>query len=313
MGDERGQASIEWVALTMVLVLALGALLSAIPVVDGRSLGGTLAHHFVCAVKNGCADGDDGLVRAYGPRDAELVRRHLQGLVFEPGERQLPVDWRTCRAVECAIAPDDRDLDVHRTGAGLPATVFTRLLRRGDRRYIEYWFYYPDSNTTWAGSDKIWKHTPIGEVGRLVVGSDRYPGWHADDWEGAIVRVEADGRAAVRVTSHGHWQWCKRGLCAGRWGPVTGWTRVSRGSHAGHVPAYVESVVPLGRRPASGQGYRHRALLPGAGLRERTTSADGIRLVPLEGMNKDAYRRLDPGISPPWEKDAYANPESSGS
>jgi hypothetical protein len=291
MGDERGQASIEWVALTMVLALALGGLLSAIPVVDGRSLGGTLAHRFVCAVEGGCADGGDGLARAYGSRDAELVRRHLQGLVFEPGERQLPVDWRACRAVECAIAPDDRDLDVHRTAAGMPATVFTRLLRRGDRRYVEYWFYYPDSNTTWAGSDKIWKHTPIGEIGRLVTGSDRYPGWHADDWEGAIVRVEADGRAAVRVTSHGHWQWCKRGACAGRWGPVTGWTRVSRGSHAGHVPGK----------------------LPGAELRERTTSADGIRLVPLETMTKDAYRRLDPGISPPWEKDAYADPESSGS
>lgn len=313
MGDERGQASIEWVALTMVLALAFGGLLAAIPSVDGRSLGGVIAHRFVCAVKGGCVDGYDGLVRAYGSRDAELVRRHLQGLVFEPGERQLPVDWRACRAVECALAPEDRDLDVHRTGAGLPATVFTRLMRRGDRRYIQYWFYYPDSNTTWAGSDKIWKHSPIGEIGRLVTGSNRYPGWHADDWEGAIVRVEADGRAAVRVTSHGHWQWCKQGVCAGRWGPATGWTRVSRGSHAGHVPADVELVVPLGRRPARGQHYRYRALLPGAGLRERTTSAEGIRLVPLEGMAKDAYQRLDPGISPPWEKDAYANPEGSGS
>jgi hypothetical protein len=146
-----------------------------------------------------------------------------------------------------------------------------------------------------------------------VTGSDRYPGWHADDWEGAMVRVEADGRAAVRVTSHGSWQWCKQGHCAGRWGPPTGWARVSRGSHAGHVPVDVEPVTPIGRRPARGQRYRHRALLPGAGLHERTTSPDGIRLVPLEGMAKDAYRRLDPGISPPWDKEVYANPESSGS
>ena len=298
MGDERGQASIEWVALTMVLALALGAVLAAIPAVDGRSLGGALAHRLACAVKGDCANRDEGLVSAYGARDAALVREHLQGLVFEPGERQIPVDWRACRAVECATAPDDRDLDVHRSTVGLPATVFTRLLRRGDRRYIQYWFYYPDSNTTWAGSDKIWKHTPVGEIGRLVTGSGDYPGWHADDWEGATVRVEADGRAAVRVTSHGHWQWCKQGRCAGRWGPATGWTRVSRGSHAGHVPA---------------DGYRERPLLPGADLRERTTTADGIRLVPLESMGKERYRRLDPGISPPWEKDAYANPESSGS
>jgi hypothetical protein len=313
MTDERGQASVEWVALVMALALALGGLLAALPDVDGRSLGGALTHRFVCAVKGGCDDGDDALADAYGASDAQLVRRYLQGLVFEPGERQIPVDWRDCRAVRCALAPDDRDLDVHSSEAGLPATVFTRLLRRGDRRYIQYWFYYPDSNTTWAASDKIWKHTPVGDIGRLVTGSDGYPGWHADDWEGATVRVESDGRAAVRVTSHGHWQWCKQGHCADRWGPTTGWTRVSRGSHAGHVPAEVESSALRTLRPRRGQRLRHRAQLPGVDLRERTVTAEGIRLVPLEGIERKAYRRLDPEISPPWDKDAYANPESSES
>jgi len=312
MGSERGQASVEWVALMLVLALVLGGLLATARVVDGRSLGGALAHRLVCAVKGGCDDGDADLQGVYGARDADLVRRHLQGLVFEPGERQLPVDWRACRAVECAVGPDDRDADVHRSDAGLPVTVFTRLLRRGDRRYIQYWFYYPDSNTTWAGSDKIWERTPIGRLAQLVTGSDRYPGFHEDDWEGATVRVEADGRAAVRVTSHGHWQWCKHGRCADRWGPATGWTRVSRGSHAGHVPA--EPLAPgPGRRLGRGERVRYRPRLPGQGLRERTTSPEGIRLVPLEGIDKRRYRRLDPGISPPWEKDAYANPNSSGS
>lgn len=288
MRGQRGQASVEWIALVAVLTLAVGGLLTAIPAVDGRSLGGALAHRLTCAVKGAC---EDELRRAYGVADAELVRRHLQGLVFEPGERQVPVDWRSCRTVACAVAPDDRDLDVHRTVTGLPVTVFTRLSRSGDRRYIQYWFYYPDSNTTWAGSDRVWKHSTLGRIGQLVSGSERYPGFHEDDWEGAMVRVEPDGRAAVRVTSHGHWQWCKRG-CAGQWGPTTGWTRVSRGSHSGHVPTDGE---------------------PGHGLRERTSTADGIRLIPLEGIDRDRYRRLDPGISPPWEKDAYANPEAPSS
>ncbi len=278
----------EWIGLVAVMMLVAGGLLAAIPAVDGRSLGGALAHRLTCTVKGGC---ENMLRGAYGAADAELVRRHLQGLVFEPGERQVPVDWRDCRAVECALAPDDRELDVHRSEAGLPVTVFTRLSRHGGRRYIQYWFYYPDSNTTWAGSDRIWNHSPAGQLARVVTGSKRYPGFHPDDWEGAVVRVEADGRAAVRVTSHGHWQWCKRG-CAGEWGPATGWTRVSRGSHAGHVPTDGE---------------------PGNGLRERTSTAEGIRLVPLEGIDKDGYRRLDPGISPPWEKDAYANPETPSS
>lgn len=292
MRDECGQATIEWVALVAVVALVLAGLLATVGPVDGRSLGTALTHRLVCAVRGAaCDDGDADLRRVYGARDAALVRRHLQGLVFEPGERQLPVDWRACRTVACAVAPDDRDLDVHRTATGLPVTVFTRLLRRGERRYIQYWFYYPDSNTTWAGSDKIWEQTPVGDVGRLVTGSARYPGFHRDDWEGAAIRVEADGRAAVRVTSHGHWQSCKQRRCAGRWGPATGWTRVSRGSHAGHVPTE----------------------LPGHGLRERTAGADGIRLVPLEGIDRRGYERLDPDISPPWEKDAYANPDSPDS
>lgn len=290
MREQRGQASVEWIGLVVLVMLLTGGLLATLPAVDGRSLGGALAHRLTCSIKGSCADRE--LRSAYGAADADLVRRHLQGLVFEPGERQIPIDWRSCRAVECALVADDRDLDAHRSEFGQQATVFTRLSRRGDRRYIQYWFYYPDSNTKWANSDRIWKYTPPGQIGRLVTGSDRYPGFHRDDWEGAIVRVEADGRAAIRVTSHGHWQWCKQRRCSGRWGPTTGWTRVSSGSHAGHV---------------STDGR------PGAGLRERTATAEGIRLIPLEGIDRDRYHRLDPGISPPWEKDAYANPEVPGS
>ena len=274
--------------------------------VDGRSFGAALAHRLACAVKGGCDDGDGDLRRIYGDRDAELVRHHLQGLVFEPGERQLPVDWRTCRKVDCAVAPDDRDLDVHRSDAGLPATVFTRVLRRGERRYIQYWFYYPDSNSAWArvGQDLE------AHAGRAARPSgDRrgsLPGLSRGRLGGRDGACRRDGRTAVRVTSHGHWQWCKHRRCAGRWGPATGWTRVSRGSHAGHVPAELEG-------PGRDKRVGYRPRLPGRDLRERTVSPDGIRLVPLEGIEKGRYRRLDPGISPPWQKDAYANPDSSGS
>ncbi len=92
-----------------------------------------------------------------GRSDAELVRRYAPGVVYEPGERQLPVDYRRCRAVACARAPDDRDLDAHRTDAGGRATLFTRVVRAGGRTYIQYWFYYPDSNSAVLGSDKAWR------------------------------------------------------------------------------------------------------------------------------------------------------------
>jgi hypothetical protein len=289
MVSQRGQATIEWVGLILIACVVLGGLTAAAVTVDGRALGGFLAHRLTCAARGGCDDGDAALARAYGARDAALVRRHAPSLVFEPGERQLPVDWRRCRSVDCASTSDDRDLDAHRTDAGMRATVFTRVQRRGGRRYIQYWTYYPDSNTTFAGSDRIWKLAgTLGRLsGKLPNGLPPYPGYHRDDWEATAVRLDRQGRAAVRVTSHGHWRWCKQRDCEGVWGRPTGWTRVSRGSHAGHVPPRRE--------------------------RERTATAEGIRLIPLEGTDRRSYRRIDPDIAPPWQKDAYGNPESPDS
>lgn len=292
MFDERGQAAIEWVALVCVTTLLLSGALMLSRSADARSLGGFLAHEIVCLARSGCSDGDDALRRAYGSRDAELTRSHLPGLVFESGERQLPVDWRRCRAVSCATVAGDSGSDVHRSAAGERATVFTRVQHRDGRTYIQYWTYYPDSNTTFAGSDRLWARSPLAQtVGLLLRGTARYPGFHRDDWEGIAVRLSRDGRAAVRVTSHGHWQWCKQRLCRGLWGPVTGWTRVSRGSHAGHVP----DRSPMARSS------------------ERTATAEGVRLVPIEGIDRRGYRRLDPAIAPPWLKEAYGNPESPDS
>jgi hypothetical protein len=139
--DERGQATVEWAGTLLIVSLALGALAAVAPPVDGRPLGGFLAHRLLCAVKGGCDDGDAALAAAYGARDAALVREHAPNLVYEPGEKQLPVDYRRCRGPRCAEAPDDPDLDAHRTVRGEQATVFTRVLRRDRRTYIQYWLY----------------------------------------------------------------------------------------------------------------------------------------------------------------------------
>jgi hypothetical protein len=143
MRRERGQATAEWAGILLLVSLALGALVSVGLRVDGRSFGGFLAHRIACAVKGSCRDGDRALARAYGKRDAALVREHAPNLVYEPGERLLPVDYRRCRRPDCAEAPDDRDLDAHRSDDGERATVFTRVIRRDGRAYIQYWLYYP--------------------------------------------------------------------------------------------------------------------------------------------------------------------------
>ncbi len=187
----------EWVG-TMLLVALMGtASLAVAPMVDGRSFGGFLTHRIVCAVRSGgCHDGDAALMASYGARTASLVREHAPGLVYEPGERELPVDYRRCRDPECADTPDDPDLDAHRSAAGARSTVFTRVVRRGGRTYIQYWFYYPDSNSTWAGSDRIWKSSALLKAaGWILRGTTAYPGFHWDDWEGYQVRIDADGRA----------------------------------------------------------------------------------------------------------------------
>jgi len=316
MHSERGQATIEWVGLVCLAAVALGALALVVPVVDGRSFGGFLSHRFVCAVR-GAACADRALVRAYGRSDAALVRRYAPGVAYEPGERQLPVDYRRCRAVACARAPDDRDVDVHRTDTSGRATLFTRVVRAGARTYIQYWFYYPDSNSAVLGSDKAWRRAfaALPRRGLLAMRPPRYPGYHRDDWEGHQVRIDRDGTVAVRSTSHGHHQWCKQAECRGRWGPRTGWTRVSRGSHAGHIPlersAMRAHTSPGGRpgKPRGGQPTRYRPLVPGVNLRERTTTAEGIDLVPLERVGKRGYLRLGEGVSPPWQKRAYDAPE----
>ena len=276
---ERGQATIEWVALVLLVAAALAAALTFVPL-DGRPLGGALARSLVCAATRDCERERRALVEAYGERDARLVRRHAPNLVYERGTLVLPVDYRSCRSHRCADAPDDPDLDAHRSRrGGRRATAFTHVVRRGGRTYVQYWLYYPDSASTWMGSH--------GLLSRLGL-KEKDPSFHPDDWEAFVVRIEPDGRVAVRASAHGHWQSCKHPWCRDQWGPGSGWSRVSRGSHAGHIPP----------RRAPG---------------ERTTAAPGIKLIPLETIDRESYEPAPDGIAPPWTKEVYDDPESDKS
>jgi hypothetical protein len=182
MKSERGQATVEYVALMLFCCLSLGALLAIRAGFDGRSFGGFLARHVVCAVSRGCDPGERELVEAYGENDAGAVRALAPNLVYERGEEQLPVDWRECRGPGCAAAPDDPSLDAHRGQSGVRATAFTHVIRRGGRLYVQYWLYYPDSNSTLAGSDRLWERSwLLPRIRRLVRGKPGYPGFHRDD------------------------------------------------------------------------------------------------------------------------------------
>jgi hypothetical protein len=282
--DQRGQASVEWVGLVLLVSVALAAALAFAPSIDGRPLGAAVARALVCAVKGDCHAEGVALRRAYGDRDAALVRANAPNIVYEPGTLSLPVDYRRCRSHRCSDAPDDRDLDVHRSARGrVPATAFTHVVHRGGKTYIQYWLYYPDSPSTFLHSHGLLKTLGIHD-----------PAFHPDDWEGYQVRIDASGHKSVRATKHGGYTWCKGHIwhnkCE-RWGPPNGWTRVSRGSHAGHIPERT----------------------PGDGLRERSTMAPGIELIPLETLDHDTYKPLPGGIKPPWTKEVYGDPAGNSS
>src|SRR5919197_6094331 len=162
MASERGQSTVEWIALVLLVALVLGGLLLGWPARRRPQL-----RRLPCA----------------------LVREYAPSIVYEPGEKEIPIDYRRCRSTKCGDAPTDRSLDVSQTSAGLPATAFTHVVHEGGSTFLQYWFYYPDSNTTWAGSDKAWKvgtaplslgHKLWGKIPKAPL----YPGFHRDDWEG---------------------------------------------------------------------------------------------------------------------------------
>jgi hypothetical protein len=318
---EAGQATVELTALVLFVALALAALVAVAPRFDGRSFGGFLAFRIACAIERDCQGGDIALARAYGERDAALVRELAPNLVYEPGERQIPVDWRLCRRPACAEGPDESDLDVHTSDAGERATAFTRVLRRGGRTYVQYWLYYPNSTSVFPYAQDLWGGLWLSARARQAgLPAPAYPGTHRDDWEAYAVQLDPDGEARARASSHRHWQGCKDHRCRNQWTPRTGWTRVSRGSHAGHIPLRHElrapsRLPPLQRVPPSGPPPRFRdaPLLPGHDLDERTTTSEGLRLIPLETLDVGGYRPNAEGIDPPWVKDAYWDPESDES
>lgn len=293
MRRESGQATVEWTGLVLLVLVVLAGALSIAVALDAAWLG----HRIRCALLVSCHGEDAALEATYGPQAAGLVRAYAPGIVYEPGTRTLPVDFRNCRSHGCANAPDLRGFDVWRSDGGRQATVFTHVAdrrSRGGDLYIQYWLYYPDSTyygPAWrvehATRGGILAYTPAGLIARAVAGH------HDDDWESYQVRIQRSGRVLARASAHngysGHRHWPNTNELpnwmhiarTGAWTPVTGWTRVSRGSHAGHI--------------VDGPGN------------ERRTESDGVAIVPMETLSASARSQRFP-IVPPWDKRVYVSP-----
>jgi hypothetical protein len=306
MRGERGQSTVEWVGLLLLVALLLAGLLATGVRVPGSALAGAIASRILCAASlaDSCNGDEPALIAAYGTELGKLVREHMPSLLFERASRAVPVDFRRCRSTACGDAPDHGY--VRRTDAGLPVSAFVHVIdcrpdaadaseaegtdcsgERVGNLYLQYWTYYANSATLRA--------IP-------VVGEE---GFHADDWEGVQIRIRPDRHVDERASSHGGYNYdlgpANWGSDAGigplndaaeavglrphnGWGPETGILLVSGGSHAGNADG-----------------------IPGI---ERMTPRDQVHLIPLEPIAETSEARF--AIDPPWRKKVWRDPEAQG-
>lgn len=283
--------------------------------VPGATLAEAIAAKIVCAVElsDTCAEAPD-LVAAYGTETAELVRAHAPWVFYEEGMTALPVDYRECRESECSVGPEEGVMT--ETSAGLPVSAFIHVAdcrdpadaepgldcsgTRAGKLYVQYWFYYVDSATL---EGEGLQKAAMAEAGR--------PGFHFDDWESFQVRIGPHGTQARAGSHHGYnyeggarnWfsdaGWGPNeavedlGLRENKgWGPDTGTTWVSGGSHAGHVKDDPTARLVQGDYP-------------------RWTPPDGLTLIPLEPIagGEDDGSDAEFAITAPWLKEVWGDPE----
>jgi hypothetical protein len=306
MRGERGQSTVEWVALLLVMALLLCGLVAAGVRVPGTALARALVSRILCAAALADRCGDEpALIAAYGTEVGELVRRHMPSLLFERGSRAVPVDFRRCRETQCGNAAEHGY--VKRTNSGLPVSAFVHVVdcranaaeeseatgadcsgSRAGNLYIQYWTYYADSAT--------FRGVPIlGDAG-----------YHPDDWEGVQIRIRPDGSVDERASSHeGYNQ---------RPGPVGGWA-----SDAG-IDAVKDVTEALGLRAENGWGPETHLLIVSGGSHagntagiphiERLTPRNRVHLIPLEPIAAETDTLF--AISPPWRKKVWRDPETEG-
>lgn len=273
MSSERGQSTVEWVGLLLLVSSAL-ALLATIAglALPGLALARAITAKIACAVElaDACDARGAPLVAAYGPQLAAAVAEHAPQLVYEQGMRALPVDYRSCREDPCSLGPERGE--VERSFSGEPVTLFTHAIERAGSLYLQYWAYYPGSDTQIYGA----------------------AGQHPDDWESFQLRVDSAGTEA-RASSHqgynyegGPGNWLSDAGVTHRsdvWGPDRGAYFISGGSHAGHASDDAEPY--------------------------RWTPGDAVRLVPLEPIAA-ADPDVDFAVTPPWLKRVWSDPEYGG-
>jgi hypothetical protein len=301
MGSERGQSTVEWVGMLSLVSLLLVAMLVVGVRVPGTALADSIFEKLLCAVSMADSCGDEPhLIAAYGTEVGTVANDHMPSLVFEPGSKAAPVNFRRCRSTACGDATSEGL--VRRTDKGLPLAAFVHVIdcraskeepseadcsgERAGNLYVQYWTYYADSATL--------RGVPI--VGRK--------GYHRDDWESVQIRIGPDGSVDQRASSHHGYNYA-RGIS-------------NSGSDTGIGPLK-EITELVGARARNGWGPETRLLLVSGGSHagnswgpadlSRVTPADAVHLIPLEKIAATG-RNLKFAIGAPWLKHAWRDPEA---
>jgi hypothetical protein len=146
---ERGAATIEHAGLSLLLALVAIAAIAAVaagPLEGGRDLGSTLARKIRCAAVGPGPCWRDPLTVAYGRPLAGAVRALAPApapAASPSGSPLLPVDFRRCRSVSCAL-PGPRSPALTSSNRRTTAFVSVRDRRHGAGEVeIDYWLYRP--------------------------------------------------------------------------------------------------------------------------------------------------------------------------
>jgi hypothetical protein len=296
----RGQASPEWLGLVVLVSLAFTAAVASGVSIPGLGLVRAVAQKLVCAagLGDGCGGSGSDLIFAYGPELASMVAEHAPQLDYEEGMRAVPVDFRSCRDDACAEGADSGPVSA--SLAGEPVTLFSHVIDcrdpeaaggegydcsggRAGRVYLQFWAYYPGSQTS-----------------RALFGAK---GFHPDDWESFSVRI---GEAAeARASSHHGYNGAgadpvnDTGILGGKsaWAESSGHYLISGGSHAGRVGGSERTAV---------RGPRWLSRGPW-----RWTRSGDVRIVPIESL-RDRWGDYAFEVTPPWAKEVFRDPEWRG-
>ena len=308
MRSERGQSTVEWVALVLLAALLLIGMLA---VAGGRLPGGELARavlgKILCAARigTGCgADEGSALDLAYGPDVAASVIAHAPDLLYENGMVALPVDYRRCREPSCSDG-SPAGL-VTSSASGEPVVAFVHVVdcrpgaeaasrdagydcsgSRAGSLYIQYFFYYPSSDS--------WPIDP------------EHRGYHEDDWESLQIRITPGSETMIRASSHKGYNY--------------EFSKLNVGSDAGGIlKPWSEGLEEIGARPEGGWGPSTGRLYVSGGSHAgnakhdgfpslRYTPGDRFRLIPIESLSaRDRATLFE--VTPPWLKPVYRDPES---